>query len=122
MFPYAINYGMTADEYWEQDPWLFQAYLKAHRLKNEQRNQEMWLQGLYTHEALAVVLHNSFKKKSDKAAHYPKEPFPLTDKEAGEREERDRRIAEEVNKAKLGAWSDRLQLPEKGGEADADNN
>lgn len=63
---------MSADEYWNSDPHLFRAYIDAHKKRNEQRNQELWLQGVYIAEAVASVL--SDKKHPHK---YPKQPFEL---------------------------------------------
>ena len=71
-FPYALAIGMSADDYWNSDPHLFRSYLDAHKLRNEQKNQELWMQGIYIAEAIASVL--SDKKKPHK---YPDKPFDL---------------------------------------------
>lgn len=112
---------MTYEQYWEYDPWLAVYCREAHRLKNQQTNQEMWMQGLYFREAMSVVLHNALKKKSDKEIYYPKEPFALTEKESNERKERDDRIARAVAKTKFEVWTDTLKLPTNGGETDGNN-
>lgn len=76
---------MPSREFWEGDPWLVRSYQKAHELMNEQRNQEMWLQGLYIHEAVAVVIANAFgKKKGQQPEKYLAKPIritPLTERE-----------------------------------------
>ena len=46
---------MTYDQYWNDDCQLVKFYRKAHKLKNEQKNQELWLQGMYIYEALCNV-------------------------------------------------------------------
>lgn len=71
-FPYALFLGMTADEYWYGDPHLFTGFIKAQKLRNQKKNEELWLQGIYISEAIAAVL--SDKKNKHK---YPKEPFDL---------------------------------------------
>lgn len=121
MFPYALNWGMTYEQYWEHDPWLFASYRKAHELQNKQRNQEMWMQGLYVYEALAVVLNNAFRGKSGKEMHYLKEPIPLTEEEVKERKERDARIANAEAKAKFEVWAESLKISSEGCTADGNN-
>lgn len=83
---------MPYDEYWYGDPWLCEAYRQAHKLKIEQRNQELWLQGLYMYDAFAVVLSNSFGKRGGKKAKYMDEPirlFPMTEAEKAAKEAKD---------------------------------
>lgn len=75
-------YGMTPEEYWEKDPNLAVAYRALNRLKIDEKNHEMWLQGLYIHEAISVSIARQIN--GDKKAEYSKEPYqirPLTEKE-----------------------------------------
>lgn len=104
---------MTYEQYWEHDPWLTKYYLEAHQIKNEQKNQEMWVQGRYFYDAVSVVMHNAFRKKSDKEANYPKEPYPLTKHEADSRQARDERMARETAKVKFEVWADTLKTPDE---------
>ena len=101
---------MSYDQFWLGDPWLVQDYYKADKIKKEFKNQEMWMQGLYYHEALSVVLHNAFKKQSESAASYPKEPFALTNEEVERRAERDNKIALSTAKAQFEALAESLRL------------
>ena len=55
MFPYYLSIGMTPEQYWESDCTLTKYYRKAEELRNEKRNQELWLQGMYVYEAIADV-------------------------------------------------------------------
>ena len=76
--------GMTPEEYWEGDPYLTRAYYQAHLIKIELRNQELWLQGLYVHHGVGVIIGNAFAKKGSKKLKYMDEPIritPLTDRE-----------------------------------------
>lgn len=73
---------------------MAKAYKEAHNLKRRQRNEEMWVNGMYQLSALNVALHNAFDKhKID----YLKEPFNIFPKseaeiEAEKREERQKVI------------------------------
>lgn len=118
MFPYYLAIGMSPEQFWDQDPWLTMAYRQAHELKNEQHNQEMWVQGLYVYEAFGVVIHNALKKKGDKPLEYPEEPFPLTIEEKERRESRDRERAMLVSKAKFEAWAGSLKIEKAQDEAE----
>lgn len=102
---------MTYEQYWEHEPYLVVYYRKAHKLKNSQKNQEMWLQGYYNHEAFSTAIYNSFKKKNDEAITYMKEPVALTQTEIEEREKRDRKRKMLTSKAKFEVWAETLELP-----------
>ena len=88
---------MTHEQYWEGDCALVKYYRKAEELRNEKRNQELWLQGMYIYEALcdvAPVLH-SFAKKGTKPTPYSTKPYPLNDKQIKrDEEEKQRRLTE----------------------------
>ena len=81
--------GMTYEQYWEQSPYLVAAYRKAYRLKREAENEQAWLQGIYTFDALAVCLANVFAKRGAKKQTYIEQPidiFPLSESEKKRRE------------------------------------
>lgn len=84
MCSYYMAIGVPEKEYWYGDPTHLKYYIKAHERRNEQKNEEMWLQGLYIHNAVGVVLHNSFAKKGSQPEKYMEKPIritPLTDEE-----------------------------------------
>lgn len=93
---------MTYEQFWYGPPKLCETYRKLNRLRIEQRNQELWLQGLYNYDALAVALNNSFSKKKEK---YVTEPFKLF---APSEEEKQREIEETRRKLieRLNAWKE----------------
>ena len=98
MEPYYLSIGMSHDQYWNDDPWLSDVFRKAHNLRIETRNQELWLQGLYIHNAFAVVMANFGRglsgKKTNKTEQYIEKPIritPLTDAERKQKEKEDRR-------------------------------
>lgn len=73
--------GMTPEQYWNGDPYLAVAYRKLHKLRVQQRNEELWLQGLYNLDALSVALNNAFSKKKAKYMERPLQIFPKTEDE-----------------------------------------
>lgn len=77
--------GMTAQNFWEDSPYLVTAFRKLHELKREERNQELWLQGLYNYRAFSAVMeefsYGMNGKKGSQPKGYIKEPIPLTDRE-----------------------------------------
>lgn len=97
LFPYYLSIGMTPEQYWEGDCMLAKYYRKAEELRNEKRNQELWLQGMYIYEALcdvAPILH-AFAKKGTKPMPYSDKPYALTAKQIQHNEEeKQRKLAE----------------------------
>ena len=97
LFPYYLSIGMTPEQYWENDCTLVKYYREAEKLRNEKRNQELWLQGMYIYEALcdvAPILH-AFAKKGTKPTPYSEKPYALTTKQAkNDEEEKQRKLAE----------------------------
>ncbi len=79
IFPYYLSLGMTYEQFWNGDPQLAVYYRKAEELRNEKKNQEMWMQGLYVYEAIcnASPILRAFAKKGTKPHPYPTQPHPL---------------------------------------------
>lgn len=96
-FPYYLSIGMTYEQYWDGDCTLVKYYRQAEELRNERRNQELWLQGMYIYEALcdvSPVLH-AFAKKGTKPNPYSSKPYAISEKQIREeREEKERKLAE----------------------------
>ena len=90
VFPYYLSMGMTYEEFWYGPPSLVRAYRKAYDMERHRRNEEMWMQGRYIFEALRCApLLVGFPEKGYKppsGAGYPEMPYPLSEKEAQERE------------------------------------
>ena len=101
LFPYYLSIGMTPEQYWEGDCTLAKYYRKAEELRNEKRNQELWLQGMYIYEAIcdvAPVLH-AFAKKGTKPTPYSDKPYALNDKQIKRNEEeKQRKLAQKGKK------------------------
>lgn len=81
VFPEYMLYGMSYDEFWYGKPELAKYYREKHKLEIEQTNQQLWLQGLYIYDALAVVMSNAFSKRKDKYIEKPFDLFPPTEEE-----------------------------------------
>lgn len=91
---------MSNEEFWFGEPRLAIAYREMHEIRNEIRNQELWLSGVYNYrafssvaEALAYGLGGGKGKKPNQ---YPDEPLPITEKE--------RQAALERNKKRTLDW------------------
>lgn len=78
-FPYYLAIGMTYEQFWEMDCDLVKYYRKAARIRQDLKNQDAWLQGMYVYQAvgnLAPILR-AFAKKGAKPQPYPEQPFEL---------------------------------------------
>lgn len=87
---------MTYEQYWNGDPMLAKYYRQADEMRNDRRNQELWLQGMYIYEALCDVapVMNSMAKKGTKPSPYSERPYAITVKQIKrEEEEKERRNA-----------------------------
>lgn len=100
--------GMTWTEYWDGEPEMAIAFRKAHKLRNDQKNRDAWLQGLYIYEALcdASPLFRSLVKDA-KALPYVSEPYPLNAKEQEEQKQRREEETDKKNQAAVTAWAKR---------------
>jgi hypothetical protein len=87
---------MTYDQFWVDDPAICIAYRKADQIRKRRMNEELWLNGIYTAEALASTVGNMFSKTKYK---YPAEPKPITQDEIEERKARERKEKMEKIKA-----------------------
>lgn len=83
VFPYYLSLGMTYEQFWEGDPSLVKYYRKADEIRNERRNQELWLQGMYIYEAICDVspILNPLAKRGTKPHPYSTRPYPLNEKQ-----------------------------------------
>ena len=96
---------MTYDEFWYAEPWRAVSYRKAHRLRMEQTNQQLWIAGLYNYNAVSVALNNAFSKQKLKYIKEPIQLFKPTEEEQKAKAEETRRNLVE----KLNAWKDAFE-------------
>ena len=103
-FSFYLAIGMSSAEYWEGDPKLAQYYRKAYQIKQEEINNNAWLQGMYIYDAVSTALHNAlrgFGKNKPPAKDYAKKPYEFKNKVKTEAEK-----AKEVQREqeKAAAW------------------
>ena len=99
---------MSYAEYWEGDASLARYFRKAYRIKQEQDNNNAWLQGLYFYDAISTALHNAMRgmgKSKPPAKDYAKQPYDIFKKKKTEVE-----LAQEVEieQQKAAAWMENL--------------
>lgn len=97
VFPYYLAMGMTYELFWLGEPSLTLAYRKADRIRTKRMNEESWLGGYYTAEALNATVGNMFSKGNKHK--YPSEPLAITLEEQEERRRRDEKARQERFKA-----------------------
>lgn len=104
--PFYLAIGMPFDLYWDGDCCLAEYYRQAYELKKKERNQELWLQGMYIYESLCDVapILRAFASKGAKPTPYVSEPYPLSHKEIVERKEREEKARLNKMKAKMLAF------------------
>ena len=103
-FAFYLAIGMSFAEYWEGDPKLAQYYRKAYLIKQEEINNNAWLQGVYIYDAVSTALHNAlrgFSKQKIPAKDYATKPYDFRHKPKTEAEKA-KEVATEQEKA--AAW------------------
>ena len=108
--------GVSADEFWNGDYTLLKYYVERHRIAVEQQNEQLWLQGRYFYEAVAVALEQAFSKQP--ISQYPEKPHRLTPLSEEEQELENKKKVEEF-RAQLMAAGRRFEAQhkrEQGGE------
>lgn len=103
--PFYISIGMTPEQYWDGDCELAKFYRQADDIRRHRENEKLWLQGMYIYEAvLDIVPLLRFGSKETKPAPYPKEPYPITQKEMQLRKEKEERQRYEQMMAMMKSW------------------
>ena len=103
-FPFYLAIGMSYAEYWEGDSKLAQYYRKAYQIKQEEINNNAWLQGMYIYDAVSTALHNAlrgFGKNKPPAKDYAKKPYEFKNKVKTEAEKA-REV--QIEQEKAAAW------------------
>jgi hypothetical protein len=68
--------GMTYEQFWDGEPSMCKAVRKAHKLRQEMKNQDAWIQGMYIYEAIAdLVPVLRFSTRKEKAVPYRDKPY-----------------------------------------------
>ena len=102
---------MTAEEYWHGDVDLPRFYRKAQEMKRSQKNWELWMQGRYIFDAIICAFNGDVNKRYETG--YLDEPYPISQKEAEERERRLEKAQYEKDialmKARAEAWNKQFE-------------
>lgn len=75
--PIYMSYGMTYDEYWYGSPYRAKFYRESHKIQTKQKDEELWMQGVYIYDALcrvSPILH-AFSKSGTKPLPYVERPY-----------------------------------------------
>lgn len=93
--PIYMSYGMTYDEYWYESPYRAKFYREAKKIQVKQRDEELWMQGVYIYDALCCVspILHAFSKSGTKPLPYPDKPYSSHNEENVSEEEKEK-IAE----------------------------
>lgn len=102
--------GVSANEFWNGDYTLLKYYAKRHKIAVEQKNEEMWLQGLYFYEAVAVAISQALSKHS--TVKYPEKPHQITPMSEEQQEQENQKKVEEF-RAQLMALGRRFEAKHK---------
>lgn len=68
MLPLAIEYGMTEEQFWYGEQYLFKAYEIAYQNRN---HYNAWLKGKYINLAVKIAINNAFATKKSEIIDYP---------------------------------------------------
>lgn len=74
MLDIALTYGMTPQQYWNDDPRLFWNYEQKYKNEARLKREEIWLTGLMTKIALSSTILVATLAENDTAKKMPKYP------------------------------------------------
>lgn len=98
-----MTYGMTYEQFWYGEPSIAKTYYEFSKLENKKKNEEMWVNGLYTLDALQVALNNAFDKHKIKYMQKPLDIYPKTEMEKEvEKQEKTNKFIRWLNSLKVG--------------------
>lgn len=106
VFPFYLSIGMTYEQFWEQDVNLVKAYRKAWEMKQDQKNHELWLQGLYIYEAVCAAspIFNAFAKKGTKPHPYRDKPYDLRQEDRKKKRQSTEKKADQKARSIMEMW------------------
>lgn len=90
---------MSYKEFWEDNPYLAVVYRERYKLLREEKNQQMWMQGLYNYIAVCSAV-SGFTKSPES---YCEKPLPLFSKKKERQKTQKQQIDEIV--ATLNQWN-----------------
>lgn len=93
VLPWYLAIGMTYKQFWEDDPYLAVVYRKRHKLLREEKNQQLWMQGLYNHIAFRAVISAFLTKHPEQ---YCEKPILLSKTAEGRKRTQEEQVEEVV--------------------------
>lgn len=119
--PFYLSIGMTWDQFWNQDSTMVKYFREAEKIRVNNRNTEMWIQGAYIYkvmEAFAPILP-AFPKKNARVGDYLSEPLSLSEEEEKSKEERKARRDADKGIKMMNDWMQRVNNKRKGAGGDS---
>lgn len=84
--------GMTYEQYWYGDPFMVRSFLEADKVRQERKNYEVWLQGMYIYDAIsrlfpfpAILVDGNKMQQSQ----YLDKPYQLQEEKKTEKVEKE---------------------------------
>ena len=90
--PFYLYIGMTYDQFWHDDVEIVKYYREAHKLRQQHENSMAWWQGRYVYDAICAaspLIKFTMGKQRVEAMPYVDKPYPITQKEAEERQRKE---------------------------------
>ena len=114
--PQALAIGISYEDFWNMNPRIINIHIEGYKKKQEKQleydNYIAYLGGIYVRDALASTVGNMFSKKGHQPIEYPKEPYPVTQEQIEDKQERER----QEFWASLHTMQANFELHHKGGE------
>lgn len=80
---------MSYKEFWEDNPYLAVVYRERYKLLREEKNQQMWMQGLYNYLAFRATVSGFFSKNPEP---YCEKPLPIFETSEGRKKSQEEQI------------------------------
>lgn len=115
-FPHYLVMGMSAEEYWDGEPWLARSYREAYRIRMENQNRiadrDAWRMGEYIRNALASVpiVVNGFVPKGHTMHDYPEKPMMMQaeERKLEENEKKKQENQQQLAQAMFQAFTEKI--------------
>lgn len=101
--PIYMSYGMSYDEFWFDSPYRAKFYREAKKIQVQQKDEELWMQGVYIYDALcrvSPILH-AFSKSGTKPLPYPSKPYTAQMEEEKNAEQEQKMVENERLRAQI---------------------
>lgn len=116
--PHALAIGISYNDFWNMNPRIVKVCIEGYKNKInrelEYDNYVAYLSGIYVRDALASTVGNMFSKKSSKPIEYPREPYPVTEKQQEYNEQQEIERQRQLFMARLQAMQTNFELSQKG--------